>query len=337
MHAYRYSRYGAPDVLELVDIPTPTPNDDEVLIKTHATTVSSGDWRARSLTVPAGMGLIARLVFGISGPRKPILGTELSGVIVKVGAGVTEFKVGDAVIAFPGAAFGAHAEYCVMSQDGKLVLKPDCLSFDEAAAVSFGGTTAYDFLINKAQMKPGENVLINGASGATGTAFVQLAKHFGAEVTGVCSESNVDLVRSIGADHVVDYTKTDFTNVDRKYDMIVDTVGTAPWARARHALGRNGRLVVVSGSLPDMVFGPLRARLSGKQMIGGVASEAVSLLQRISSLAQAGHYRPVIDRSYSFDQMINAHRHVDTGHKKGNVVVVLDRSGPSVADEKNVG
>jgi NADPH:quinone reductase-like Zn-dependent oxidoreductase len=210
-----------------------------------------------------------------------------------------------------------------MPQDGKLVLKPDNLSFEEAAALSFGGTTAYNFLIDKAQMKAGETVLINGASGATGTALVQLAKHFGAEVTGVCSGANVDLVRKLGADHVLDYAKADFATGARKYDMVVDTVGTAPWSRARHALERNGRLVVVSGSLSDMIFGPLRARIRGKRMIGGVASESASLLRKLTALAAEGHYQPVIDRSYGFDQMIEAHRHVDTGRKKGNVVVVL--------------
>ncbi|SMY08955.1 Quinone oxidoreductase 1 [Flavimaricola marinus] len=323
MKAYTYSRYGNPEVLELVDVATPIPNDNEILIKTHATTVSSGDWRARSLKVPAGMGWMARLAFGVFRPRKPILGTELSGVVVEVGAAVTEFKVGDAVIAFPGASFGAHAEYCVMPQDGKVAHKPETLSFEAAAALAFGGTTAYDFLVNKAQVKAGEKVLVNGASGATGTSFVQLAKFFGAEITAVCSAANAELVRSLGADHVFDYAKTDFADGGHKFDVIVDTAGTAPWSRSRRALTAGGRLVIVNGSLLDMVLGPLRARLSGKKMIVGVASEAASILRKLVSLADEGHFIPVIDRSYSFDHMIDAHRHVDTGHKKGNVVVVL--------------
>ncbi|MEY8097248.1 NAD(P)-dependent alcohol dehydrogenase [Falsihalocynthiibacter sp. S25ZX9] len=330
MRAYSYTRYGPPDVLNLINLPTPTPKDTEVLIRSYATTVSSGDWRARTLTVPAGMGLIARLVFGVFRPRQPTLGTELSGVITEVGVKVTEFKIGDAVIAFPGAAFGAHAEYCVMPQDGKVVLKPESMNFEEAAALFFGGTTAYDFLVNKARLKAGESILINGASGSTGTAFVQLAKHLGAEVTAVCSGANAELVRSLGADHVIDYTKTDFTTTARKFDMIVDTAGTAPWSRGRHALKRGGRLVVVNGSLSDMIFGPLRARLNGKRLVGGVASENVSLLRTLTALVVAGHFRPVIDRSYSFDQMIEAHRHVDTGRKKGNVVVVLVTQEPAI-------
>ncbi|MBL4812842.1 MAG: NAD(P)-dependent alcohol dehydrogenase [Rhodobacteraceae bacterium] len=326
MQAYIYTQYGPPEVLKMVEIPTPKPGENEVLIKTYATTVSSGDWRARSLTVPAGLGLIARLVFGISRPRKPVLGTELSGVICEIGAKVTDYKTGDAVIAFPGAGFGAHAEYCLMPQDGALVIKPQNLSFAEAAALPFGGTTAYDFLINKAKLQPGEHVLINGASGSTGTAFVQLAKHFGATVTAVCSRANSGLVRSLGADQVIDYHSTDFFGQPRKYDIIVDTAGTAPWARAKKSLASNGRLVIVNGSLSDMVFGPLRARLSGKRLVGGVAGETKALLQHLAELAAAGKFRPVIDRSYSFEQMVKAHTHVDTGHKKGNVVVVLIRA-----------
>ncbi len=333
MRAYRYTKYGPPEVLELADVPKPAPKDNEILIKTYATTVSSADWRARTLTVPAGMGLMARLVFGISRPRKAILGTELSGVVVEVGKGVTKFKPGDAVIAYPGAGFGSHAEYRVMSQDGNLVLKPQSIGFEEAAALSFGGITAYDYLVNKAKVKAGERVLINGASGATGTAFVQLAKHFGAEVTGVCSGGNRDLVRKLGADHVIDYTTTDFASGGRKYDVIVDTVGTAPWSRARHALGPKGRLVVVSGSLSDMIFGPLRARFSGKRLIGGVTSGALVGLRKLAALAEEGHYRPVIDRSYSFDQMVEAHRYVDTGRKRGSVVVVVAEQEISGIDQ----
>lgn len=333
MHAYSCTGYGPPDVLKRIEIPKPVPKDTEVLIRTYATTVSSGDWRVRSLTVPAGMGLFARLIFGVLRPRKPILGTELSGVIEDIGAKVTDFKIGDAVIAFPGAAFGAHAEYRVMPQDGNVVHKPENISFEEAAAISFGGTTAYDFLVNKAQLKAGEQVLINGASGSTGTAFVQLAKHLGAEVTGVCSAGNADLVRSLGADHVIDYTTTDFADGTRKYDMIVDTAGTAPWSRAKHAIVQGGRLVLVNGSLLDMVLGPLRACQSGKRLIGGVASEDVALMRNLIALVSEGQYRPVIDTCYDFDQMIDAHRHVDTGHKKGNVVVVL----PALKDSQTKG
>lgn len=327
MYAYTYSQYGGPDVLTYVDLPTPTPKAkakaNEVLIRVYATTVSAGDWRARSLTVPAGMGFIARLVFGITRPRKPILGTELSGIIEDVGVDVTAFQSGDAVIGFPGAGFGAHAEFITMPADGKVVRKPENLSFEDAAAIPLGGTTAYDFLINKGKLRAGERVLINGASGSVGSACVQIAKHVGAEVMGVCCAANADLVRGIGADHVIDYNARDFTQDGPQYDMIVDTVGSAPWARTRHALAPQGRMLMIAGSASDMIFGGLKARLRGKRFVGGVASESVDLLRKVVALTAEGHFHPVIDRCFDFSQMVAAHAHVDTGHKKGNVVVMV--------------
>jgi NADPH:quinone reductase-like Zn-dependent oxidoreductase len=323
MYAYTYTEYGSPDVLNYVELPTPTPKANEVLIRIVATTVSAGDWRARSLTMPAGLGLVGRLVFGITRPRKPVLGTDLSGVVEAIGADVTTFQPGDAVIGFPGAGFGAHAEYITMPADGKIVRKPENLTFEEAAAIPFGATTAYDFLINKGKLRAGERVLINGASGSVGSACVQLAKHFGAEVTGICSATNGHLVRSIGADHVIDYNTQDFTKEGPQYDMVVDTVDTAPWDRARHALVPNGRMLLIAGSTSDMILGWLKARLRGKRLIGGVASESVDILRKVVDLAAAGDFHPVIDRSFDFSQMIAAHTHVDTGHKKGNVVVTV--------------
>jgi NADPH:quinone reductase-like Zn-dependent oxidoreductase len=271
--------------------------------------------------MPAGMRLIGRLVFGISGPRKQVLGAELSGIIEAVGADVSAFKLGDAVIGFPGASFGAHAEYIVMPATGKIVAKPENLSFEVAAAIPFGGTTAYDFLVNKGRLRAGERVLIDGASGSTGSACVQLAKYLGAHVTGVCSAANADLVRAIGADRVIDYTKEDFTQDGRQYDVIVDTVGTAPWKRTQHALVSGGRMLMIAGSSSDMILGGIKARLRGKRLVGGVASEAVAILQKVVQLTADGHFHPVIDRAFAFSQMAAAHTHVDTGHKKGNVVV----------------
>ena len=323
MYAYSYSKYGSPDVLNCLHLPTPTPNANEVLIRVCATTVSAGDWRARSLTVPAGMALIGRLVFGITGPRKPVLGTELSGIIEAVGVDVTSFKPGDAVIGFPSASFGAHAEYIVMPADGKIVAKPNGLSFDEAAAIPFGATTAYDFLIKKGKLRTGERVLINGASGSVGSACVQIAKHFGADVTGVCSAANADLVRAIGADRVIDYNAEDFTEEGLQYDVVVDTVGSAPWSKAQHALATNGRMLLIAGNTSDMIFGWLKARLHGKRLIGGVASEAIEVLRKVVELTADGHFHPVIDRSFDFSQMVAAHAHVDTGHKKGNEVITV--------------
>lgn len=323
MYAYSYSRYGAPEVIERVELPTPKPKAKEVLIKIHATTVSAGDWRARSLTMPTGLGFIGRLVFGVFGPRKGVLGTEFSGVVEAVGLEVSTYEIGDSVIGFPGAGFGAHAKYIVMPANGKLVRKPENLSFEKAAAIPFGATTAYDFLVNKGRLRAGERVLINGASGSTGSACVQLAKHLGAEVTGICSTANVDLVRSIGADHVIDYTTQDFTDDGPQFDVVVDTVGSAPFVRSQHALVGGGRMLLIAGSTSDMFFGALKARMRGKRMIGGVASEKVEILQAVVDLAEKGQFQPVIDRCYQFHELVAAHTHVDTGHKKGNVVVTL--------------
>ncbi|MGB1034248.1 MAG: NAD(P)-dependent alcohol dehydrogenase, partial [Primorskyibacter sp.] len=259
----------------------------------------------------------------ITGPRKPILGTELSGVIKAVGSDVTRFVPGDAVIGFPGAGFGAHAEFITMPADGKLTAKPDTLGFADAAAIPFGGTTAYDFLVNKANLQAGETVLINGASGSVGSACVQIAKHFGAHVTAVCSGANVELVRSLGADRVIDYQRQDVIAPGDPYDLVVDTVGTLPWARAQHGIRPGGKMVLIAGKTSDMLLGSLRAALKGKKMIGGVASERRDVLQAVVDLAATGAFKPVIDRSYAFADMKAAHAHVDTGRKRGNVIVTV--------------
>lgn len=321
MLAYSYKKYGAPDVLEKTEVETPHAQPNEVLIRVYATTVSAGDWRARSLTMPKGLGFMGRLVFGITGPRKPILGTELSGVIEAVGSKVTTFAPGDAVIGFPGAGFGAHAEFITMPSDGKLVRKPNEMSFTDAAAIPFGGTTAYDFLVNKANLQAGETVLINGASGSVGSACVQIAKYLGAHVTAVCSGANAELVRNLGADRVIDYKTQNVTAPGDQYDMVVDTVGTLPWSQAQPAIRPGGKMVLIAGKTSDMLFGAIKAALSGKKLIGGVASEHRDILQAVVDLASCGAFKPIIDRNYAFEDMKAAHAHVDTGRKRGNVVV----------------
>lgn len=322
MKAIVYERYGPPEVLELREVAKPTPKDNEVLIKTYATTVTTGDWRVRSLNVPVGFGLIGRLVLGVSRPRQPILGTELAGEIELVGKDVKKFKTGDQVFAFSGASMGCHAEYKCMPEDGAVALKPANLTYDEAAAISFGGTTALNFF-RRGKLQSGEKVLVNGASGGVGTAAVQLARHFGANVTGVCSTANVELVRSLGANHVIDYTKEDFTRNGETYDVIVDIAGTAPFSRSKGSLKEGGRLLLVLGGLPDMLQIPWISLTSNKRVIAGPAAERAEDLRFLAKLAEAGEFKPVIDRRYPFEQIVEAHRYVDTGHKKGNVVITL--------------
>ena len=321
MKAAVHTKYGPPDVVSIQDVASPTPGDHDVLIKVYATTVSSGDWRARSLEMPAGMGWIGRLVFGITGPRNQILGTELAGVIEAVGEQVTKFAAGDAVIAYPGGKMRGHAEYIVLPQDAAIAPKPANLSFEAAAAVAFGGDTALDFLRDKGGIEPGETVLVVGASGCTGSAAVQLAKYFGAHVTGICSAANLELVASLGADVVIDYSREDFTKNGRQYDIIVDTTATAPWARVRNSLTPSGRLLVISGSLGDMLRAVFVSRKNGRKLAVGVANGSAENLRFLVDLVEAGHFKPLIERSYPLDQIAAAHAHVDTGRKKGSVVI----------------
>ena len=321
MKAIVYSKYGSPDVVALAEVAKPTPRDREVLIRIHATTVTTGDWRARSLAMPAGFGVLGRLVFGVFGPRKPILGTELAGVVEAVGKDVTRFKTGDQVFAFPGASYGCHAEYRTMAEDGLIALKPANLSFEEAASLSFGGTTALSFLRDKAGLKPGESVLIVGASGGVGTAAVQIAKHLGAEVTGVCSTANLELVRAIGADKVIDYTREDFVKSGESYDIILDTTGTVPFSRCELALKRGGRLLVVLGTFAQALGMERPSKVSGKKVISSVATVRVDDLRCLAKLAEVGALKPVIDRSYPLENAAEAHAYVDTGRKRGSVVM----------------
>src|SRR3954469_23147849 len=269
MRAITYHRYGAPDVLAVSDLPKPVPKDDEVLVRIRAATVTTADWRARSLRMPAGFDLLGRLVFGVFGPRKPVLGTEFAGVVEAVGGSVSRFQPGDEVFGFPGSGFSCHAEYRAMPEDGMIARKPANLSFEQAAALSFGGTTALLFLRDKGQVKAGNRVLVVGASGGVGSAAVAIARHLGAEVTAVCSAANADLVRSIGASSIIDYAVDDFAAGTESWDLILDTTGTAPFARCEPVLRPGGRLLVVLASLAQSF--ERRSRQHGKQVIAGVA------------------------------------------------------------------
>lgn len=324
MKAIVCTAYGPPDVLQLQEVEKPVPKGQEVLIKIHATAVNSGDWRIRSLEVPPGFGIFVRLAFGFSRLRQPILGVVLAGKVEAVGKDVTKFRAGDEVFAMDGNKMGCHAEYKTMPEDGVIALKPGNLNFEEAAAITFGGMTAINYLRERAGIKRGDNVLVNGASGAVGIAAVQVAKYFGAQVTGVCSTANVEFVQSFGADKVVDYTREDFTGKGETYDIIMDNVGNAPYSRVKNALREGGRLLAVVAGLPEMARIPWVALTSSKKVIAGPADERPEDLRFLAELAEAGQFRPAISRRYPLEQMAEAHRYVDTGHKQGNVVVTLE-------------
>lgn len=322
MRAAVYERYGPPEVVSIREVPTPTPKAGDVLIRVRATTVSTGDWRARSLEMPPGFGPFGRLAFGLSRPRQSILGSELSGVIEAVGAGVTAFSVGDEVIAFPDVSMGSHAEYRCIAATGLVVRKPANLSFEQAAALPFGGMTMLSFF-RRGALAAGERVLVNGASGSVGSAAVQLARHFGAEVTAVCSGANAELVRALGAQHVIDYAASDFTANGQRYDVIVDTVGNAGYARVKRALAPGGRLLVVLGGFGGLLLSPLTGRVRGHRVVAGPAIARVEDLRRLAAIAAAGKFTPLIDQTLPFDRIVEAHRRVESGRKRGSVVLTI--------------
>ncbi len=316
-------RYGPPEGVVIRDVPTPVPSAGEILIRIRATTVSSGDCRVRGANFPRGFGRLARMALGWSGPRRPILGTECAGTIAAIGGQVSRFQVGDDVIAFTGARFGCHAEYLALPETAAIVPKPAALSFDEAAAVAFGGTTALYFLRDRARVRPGERVLVNGAGGSVGIAAVQLARHFGAHVTAVCSSGKSNRVKSLGADQTIDYAVTDFTAGGDRWDIVVDTVGNLTLGNTRSILNKGGRLLLFAADLPELLAAPFQSATSGIAVICGVAPERTSDLRTLTELSDRGLYKPVIDSRYAFDEIVAAHRRVDAGGKTGSVVVSI--------------
>ena len=318
MKASVYTRYGSPEVLEFVDIPKPTPRDHEVLVKIHATTVTIGDTIMRSFKLPNITGwqkFMARLILGWNKPRRHILGMELAGEIESISRKVTRFKPGDVVFASTfDVNFGGHAEYKCLPEKGVIAIKPVNLTYEEAAAVPGAGQTAWHCL-QKGKIQPGQKILIYGASGAVGTFAVQLASHhFAADVTGVCSGANVELVKSLGASQVIDYTQQDFTKSAETYDVIFDAIGKLPHAQCNMALKPGG------------VYINVHADSNG--------GEKVEYMLILKELIEAGVIRPVIDRVYPFDQIIEAHRYVDQGHKKGNVVITVGTTCKEQGDKK---
>lgn len=305
MKAIVYEKYGTPDVLQLVKIEKPTPKANEVLIKVHASSVSVGDVRMRSFTVPRWQWLPARLYLGVFKPRRSILGMEIAGIIEAIGKDVTQFKVGDEVFASTFETnFGGYAEYKCMPEDGVLAIKPDTLNFDEAAAIVGGGITALRCL-RKANIQPEQDVLIYGASGAVGTSAVQIAsQYYGATVTGVCSTGNLDMVQALGANRVIDYTRADFAQDGSRYDVVFDAVAKYPARQAQQTLKQNGTYLNVH------------------QDSDGIKDRSMAEdLLNLKTMIEDGKLRPVIDRCYPMEQIVEAHRYVDKGHKKGNVVI----------------
>jgi NADPH:quinone reductase-like Zn-dependent oxidoreductase len=320
MRAAVYRRYGPPSVIQIADVARPDLGTKDVLVKVRATTVTAGDSRLRSGNVPRGFGVIMRLAFGIFGPRKPILGWELAGQVAAVGQSVSRFAPDDKVFA---ACMGCHAEYVAVPEDAVAPM-PGNLTFGEAAALPFGGLTALFYLRDKARIQPRERVLINGASGAVGSAAVQLAKHFGAAVTGVCSEANAELVRSLGANRVVDYSKEDFAQTGETYDIILDAVGNCSFDRCKPVLAPGGRLLLVVASLRQTVGALVWSSRAGRKVLCGVGSVRAADLLLLRTLAESGAFKPVIDRTYPFARIADAYAYVDTGRKKGNVVIALE-------------
>ncbi|BAT59848.1 mycocerosic acid synthase [Variibacter gotjawalensis] len=325
MKAYVCRRYGTAEAIESAEIADPVLEPNEVLVRIAATTVSAGDWRLRTLDLPRGFGPIGRLIFGFSGPRQPILGSEFAGTVAAVGATVTRFKIGDEVFGFRDTAMGCHAEFVTMPEDGAIAPKPAALTMEKAAALSFGGTTALGFL-TRAEVRAGDKVLINGAAGCVGSAIVQIAKHLGARVTAVTSTANLDLVRGIGADDAIDYRREDFTQRPATYDIIIDTVGNLTYAGCKHALAPGGRLALIAADLPAMLSAPLMAKLGGHRAIVGPTSGSAEDIRLLADLAASGAFDPVIDSTFAFVDIRDAHRRVESRRKRGSVVVTIPKS-----------
>lgn len=322
MKAALCTRYGAPDVIQIVDVPRPVAADDEILIRVRATTVTAGDWRIRSLDMPPGFGLIARPIFGMTRPRQPILGSEVAGEVAAVGRNVSKFHAGDRVVAFDGAGMRCHAEFKCMRANGNVVRIPDHMEFVTAAALPFGGTTAMDFL-QRLGLREGENILIVGASGSVGSAAVQLARQRGARVTGVCSSANVEMVRSLGAERVIDYGHEDVTALTPDFDVVMETVGALNLTQSMRLLRKGGRVAMIAGSLGDMLAAPWKSKLRGVKAVVGPASEKQADLQQLVTMAGMGEFRPFIEATYPFEKIVEAHRRVQERRKRGNLVITF--------------
>jgi NADPH:quinone reductase-like Zn-dependent oxidoreductase len=339
MKAIVYTEYGPPDVLQLKEVAKPAPKEDEILIRIYATSVNYGDLVARNFkeisprkfNMPFPFWLISKIFFGLRKPKITILGSEFAGEIEAVGKDVKSFKQGDQVFGYLGQSMGAYAEYLCMPEDGVLAIKPANMTYEEAAVVPYGAIMALYLLREKGNIQSGQKVLINGASGSIGSAAVQLAKsHFGAEVTGVCSTPRLELVKSLGADKVIDYTKEDFTQSGETYDLIFDILGKSSFSRCKSSLSQNGRCLYASFKMRQLfqmlwtsITGSLSAVGAGKKVICAIAPGSTEDLISVKELIEAGKIKAAIDRRYPLEQTAEAHRYVETGLKKGNVVITI--------------
>lgn len=321
MKAAVYTEYGPPEVLKIKEVEKPVPKPNELLIRVYASTVTPADYRRRGFIVPRLFWPMARLAWGLRRPRLPILGTEVAGEIEAIGEDVKQFKVGDKVFAEDLDRLGAHAEYVCRPEKGCVAIKPDNLSYEEAAALPFGGITALYFF-RKGNIQSGQKVLIYGASGSVGTYAIQLARYFGAEVTAVCSTGNLEMVKSLGADNVIDYTKEDFTKNGVIYDIIFDAVSKTSLSRCKKSLRKKGYYLDAVLPFAGLV-GLWYLITTGRRVIGGSGGEKAEDLIFLRELVEAGKLKPVIDRSYPLEQIVEAHSYVEKGHKKGNVVITL--------------
>lgn len=325
MRAVVYDSYGPPDVLRLEDVERPIPKEDEVLIKIHATAVTRADCATREANRRSGLAvtLLSRVISGIPRPKQRILGSELAGEVEAVGAAVNEFAVGDHVFGSSGFRFGAYAEFICMRESARIAHKPICMSFEEAAAVCDGGLNAL-WCLRLADLRKGRTILIYGASGAIGTAGVQLAKYFGADVTAVCSTKNLDLVTSLGADRVIDYTQEDFTKNGQTYDVIFDAVGKSSFRQCKGSLKRGGRYLATDG-LQNLFLALWTSRIGDKKVIFSIPPRYTKKdVLFLKELIEAGRYRAVIDRCYPLEDVVDATRYVETEQKTGNVVLTIN-------------
>ena len=328
MKAIVFTEYGSPDVLHLKDVPKPSPKENEILVRVHATPVNYGDLTARNFAssqfnMPAPFYLPARMAFGWSKPKTNILGSELAGQVEAVGAAVTKFQPGDQVFAYVGMRMGANAEYLCIPETGTVALKPVNLSYAEAATLPYGAIMASS-LLRKVNLQPGQKVLINGASGGIGSMAVQLAKHLGAEVTGVCGTPRLDFVRSLGADKVVDYTQEDFTQNGETYDLIFDILGKRSFAQLKPSLTPNGIYLLASYKM-KAIFQMLWTALTRRKqkVICAFAEETAQDLVLVKELAEAGQIKAIIDRCFPLEQAAEAHRYAESGQKRGSVIITL--------------